>query len=353
MALNPTDLRIQSAPLPQDFEGSPQALFTAMIERMKIVSPSGSATFVTGDTMPTSNVGPWLRGGTQWWVFDVDSGTYVPLDIEESEKLPFFLGPTDPGTPSGDDPLVWLKTSGNRAIEWYGWTGSEWRVVGHSSVSGPTSERPTAPEDLEEYFDTDINVLIHWERSAWRTVSGSPGDVKQVTATILADALEVNPGWQLLGISTQSQRGRVLGMAVKDPGGAPAASYATDSGITARYAGEEYGEETHVLTSDEIESHSHLIGHASALNSGDTGQFHRVDDGEDVALPTPVPPNYFEINGSAGNGTKTGSAGLGPTGTMFITTRQLTLAAAPNYTSAAEPHNTMQPTLFLWTLVKE
>lgn len=351
MALNNTDLRLQVAPLPEDFEGTPQDLFTALVERAKIVSPSGSASFVIGDTAPSSDVGPWLKGGTKWYVFDVDTGTYVPLDISDSMPLPFFTGPTDPGTPGTDDPLVWLKTSENRAVGWYAWTGSAWRAF-NTPPSGPTASRPGVPVDLEQYFDTDINCLIHWERGQWRTVSGTPGDVKHVTGTVLDDVLTANPGWSFYGDSDQTLRGRFIGMAAKDPGASPASSYATDSGITQRYAGEKAGEETHVLTSGEIEAHTHLIGHAEALGSQNYFRLHRVDDGADVAIPGAVPPNQMLVEGSGGTKTDTGTAGNGSTGTMLITSRQLTLATVPSLTTAAAGHNNVPQAVFLWTLVK-
>lgn len=353
MAFNNTDLRLQVAPLPEDFEGTPQDLFTALVERAKIVSPSGSASFVTGDVMPSSNVGPWLNGGTKWYVFDVDTGTYVPLDISDSAALPFFTGPTDPGTPEADDPLVWLKTSENRAVGWYAWNGTVWRAF-NTPPTGTTAERPGVPADYEQYFDTDIKCLIHWERGQWRTVSGTPGDVKQVTGTVLADVLTSNPGWAYYGEDDQTLRGRFLGAAAKDPGASPVASYVTDSGITARYAGEQAGEESHVLTSGEIESHSHLIGIAEALGTSNTARFHRVDDATATAgnIPTPVPPNHLKVTGITTK-TETGTTGNGSDGTMLITSRQLTLANSPSFTSAAAGHNNVPQTVFLWTLVKE
>lgn len=348
-----TDLRIFSAPLPEDFEGTPQDLFDAMIERMSIKSPSGVATFVTGDTMPSSNVGPWLRGGTQWWVFDVNTGTYVPLDISASERQPFFIGPANPGVPGPRDPLVWLQTSENRAVAWRAWNGTVWRAFG-TPASGTTAERPGIPTDLETYFDTTINVLIHWERGAWRTVSGSPGDVKAVTGTILTGALAANPGWGVLGETDMTLRGRVIGEAAKDPGASPASSYPTSSGITQRAAGELAGEETHVITSGEIEAHTHLTGHSQGFHTNGTVLLHRADDGVVVIIPPTIPPNHFTVTSESGSGdgTDVGTAGNGPAGTALITSRQLTLATEPSLTTAAAAHNNLPQTLFLWHLVK-
>lgn len=325
----------------------------ALIERMEIQSPSGSSFFVVGDSEPSSNVGPWLKGGRSWFVFDVTLGRYVPVDIGPSLHV-FLIGPDTPPAPTADQPeLLWLRTFETRAASWHAWDGTAWRPFNGVPASGPTSARPTNPFDLEEFFDTDINVRIVWERGAWRTVSGSPGDIKAVAASLLSVALQLNPGWAYYAELDQSIRGCVIGIATQDPGGSPAAAYATDSGISARASGDEVGEETHVLTSDEIEQHTHLMGHATALNSDNNIQLHRAENTDNLVIPPPVPPNYFECLGDGNaNGTKNGTAGDGPTGTMLITSKQLSLANAAPYTEAAEPHQTMQPTVFLWHLAK-
>ncbi len=349
MALFKTNLVIVASQLPPDFVGDPQEFFEALVERMEIQSPAGTNFFVVGDVEPSSNQGPWLKNGDRWYVFSVTEGKYIPINIEDSLHI-LVIGPDTPDTPAETDPKLWLRTSGTRAIGWYGWDGVIWRSFNSLPASGNTASRPTAPVELEQYFDTDINVLIHWERGAWRTVSGSPGDVKFVAQSKLTDALAANPGWIYLGRDDQSIRGLVLGVASKDAGATPESNFPTDSGISARASGDKVGEETHVLDNDEIPQHTHLTGHASALNSGNTIQLHRVDNAEDIAIPPVVPPNYFEVNGDgSSNGTKNGTAGDGPTGTMTITSRQLT---TPAYTAAAAAHENMQPTLFLWALVK-
>lgn len=352
MSLFKTNLVIVAAQLPPDFSGNIQEFFEAMVERMEIQSPQGTSFFVVGDAEPSSNVGPWLKGGTQWWVFDIDQGRYVPLDISASLNL-FFIGPDNPGTPQPTDPNLWLRTFETRGIGWYGWDGTEWRALVNPPPSGPTASRPTNPIELEQFWDTDINVLIHWERGAWRTVSGSPGDIKFVAQALLSDALNFNPGWNYVGQDDQSLRGKTFAVASQDIGSGGSASFATDSGITPRDAGEQDGAETVVLTSKQIEQHTHLMGHATALNSGNTIQLHRGKDVETINMPPVVPPNYFEVNGDgAANGTKNGTAGDGPAGTQLITTRQLSLADWDDYTGAAEAHPNIQPTVYLWALVK-
>src|SRR5882672_10980042 len=108
MSLQNTNLLVQMAQIPPTFKGTPQDLANTMIRRMRIVSPSGTNFIFVGDTEPTSNVGPWLKGGTQWFVFDATIKRYVPLDISASETKWFQVGNTTPATSS---PPVWLKTT--------------------------------------------------------------------------------------------------------------------------------------------------------------------------------------------------------------------------------------------------
>lgn len=358
MPLQKTNLVIVASQIPPDFEGSPQEFFAAMLERMDIQSPVGTNFFVIGDVEPASNSGPWFKNGTKLYVFDIDTGHYVPLDISDSLSAFAFIGPNNPGQPGTNDPLIWFRTVGSRPLGWYGWDGNSWEAAPSVPNSGSTDNRPSDPVDFETYFDTDINVFIHWERSAWRTVSGSPGDVKAVTAPTLQTALVTNPGWSLLYENDESKRGRIIGQASKDFGASPADAVSVPSGITQRATGDTAGEETHVLLSLEVEQHSHLIGHATLLNSVQANViFFRVEDADTeiqtAGIPSPTPPNQQTVRGahSSPNGGQPGVI-LGPTGTQLMTSRQFTMEKAPSYTGSAVAHNNIQPTIFLWHLTK-
>lgn len=133
MSLNATNLYLQASPLPTTFKGSPNDLFAEMIKRMRILSPSGTNFIFIGDTEPTSNVGPWLKNGTQWYVWDPITKRYIPQNISASFTPGFFLGNT---RPVSTNPTLWLQTTqdptstssldyGN-AIRWLFWNGSEW-----------------------------------------------------------------------------------------------------------------------------------------------------------------------------------------------------------------------------------
>ncbi len=103
-------------------------------------------------------------------------------------------GDTEPTPENRDRP--WFKTdaSGN-PIGWYSWNGSVWAPSPITPESGTTVSRPTNPTIAQLYYDTDIRVQLMWTGAAWVTAAGSPGDVKEVKAATLADALTNNPGW--------------------------------------------------------------------------------------------------------------------------------------------------------------
>jgi len=243
MALQDTNLIIQMAPIPATFEGTPQEFAAAMVQRMSIVSPTGTNFFVISDVEPTSNVGPWLKNGTQWWVFDDATKRYVPLDISASETQWYFIGNS---TPPGIDPPLWLRTTQDPTdvnptaygdpIGWLEWNGTAWVPFNSIPRNGPTASRPTNPSDYQQYFDTTINSLLHWERGQWRTVSGTPGDVKQVLFETLELAITYNPGWEVVGASNQAFRGRHLVQATKDSGASPVTNLTTGAGVPSRAA---------------------------------------------------------------------------------------------------------------------
>lgn len=254
MSLTNTSLVIQSAPLPETFKGTPNDFRAELVKRLQILSPNGTNFIFIGDTEPTSNVGPWLKNGTQWWVWDSDTKRYIPLDISASLTIPFFIGTTTPATSS---PPIWLRTTKDATdiaptdfgdpIGWYVFDGTVWAPFNSIVLSGPTAARPVSPANLQQFYDTDISALIWWERAAWRTVAGVIGDVKFVAYETLTEALSVNPGWALFGAGNQDFRGRLIVQASKDSGLTPATSLPVDANITARGAFEFFGETQQVV----------------------------------------------------------------------------------------------------------
>jgi len=244
MSLVNTNLFIQMAQLPVSFKGSPQDLANEMIKRMRIVSPNGVNFIYIGDVEPTSNVGPWLKGGTQWWVWDDTTNRYQPQDLSASFTAPYAIGNS---TPSVTNPPLWLKTTQDATdlaptaygepLGWYIFDGTAWVPFNSIVNSGPTADRPANPVDFQQYYDTDISVLIWWERGAWRTVAGVPGDVKFVTSPTAAAALLANPGWVLANSLFPQFAGLGIVSATQDPGAAPATQFTPPAGVTAQPQG--------------------------------------------------------------------------------------------------------------------
>ena len=248
MSLTNTNLQIQMAQLPATFSNTPQQFAIEMVRRMKIVSPNGTNFIFIGDVEPTSNVGPWLKGGTQWFVWDESIKRYVPLDISASETKWYWIGAS---TPPNSTPPVWMRTSKDATVDdpsygeprsWLVFNGATWETFVGIVESGPTSARPSAPENYQQFYDTDITSLLWFERAKWRTVSGVPGDVKPVAFLTLTDALTHNPGWSVLGAANVAIRGRWVMQAGKDPGATPETTLTMPPGVANRAAFETFGE---------------------------------------------------------------------------------------------------------------
>lgn len=190
MALNPTNFLIQASQLPATFVGDPNAFFRAMVERMRIVSPTGVSTFVISDVQPQSNQGPWLKGGTQWWVWSEDLKTYVPLDISQSETHWFQTGST---IPTVTEPPVWLKTTSGTTqpgtgegtpVGWYLYNGTAW--VGFTELVAKEVTFDKLADGVQgaliTYDATNRPVLL---------AIGNPGDFARVNAA--GNAVEYSP----------------------------------------------------------------------------------------------------------------------------------------------------------------
>jgi hypothetical protein len=149
------------------------------------------------------------------------------------------FGDVEPAADERDRP--WFKTDGaGNPIGWFSWNGSAWTAIPIQAQNGGTGSRPTSPDTGQLFFDSDIGTLIIWDGTKWTTASGSPGDVKEVKAATLADALTNNPGW---AEDTDSIGRFVIGVT---------------SG-TGFEMGDTGGEAQHTLTEDEMPAHTHTV----------------------------------------------------------------------------------------------
>lgn len=163
-------------------------------------------------------------------------------------------GDTEPAPADRDK--AWFKTDGSgNPLGWYGWDGSAWILLPIVTPNGNTAGRPSPASTGQQYYDTEIEVLLIYNGTAWVTAEGSPGDIKFVAGTVLADVLTKNPGWSHYtdGI------GRVLAGAAADGSDAE-----TD-----------VGSDSVTLTEAELPAHTHedLIVTGSQADNGDNGTF--------------------------------------------------------------------------------
>ena len=214
--------------------------------------------------------------------------------------IPVNFGSTEPDADSRGYP--WFKTDGSgNPIGWFSWNGSIWKQLNTNVPSGNTASRPAGAAEGDLYLDTDIGVELIFFNGAWITAAGSPGDVKFVKNATLAGALVINPGW----IQDPDSLGRVIGAA------------GSGSGLTPRNYADSLGEEAHTLNIDEIPEHQHSFPWASY-----SGAF---QNGSQPAGILPVVTGFGSTNSSSNP--PTGEGGLA--------------------------HNTMQPTVFYWALLKQ
>lgn len=125
------------------------------------------------------------------------------------------FGDVEPTADERDRP--WFKTDGaGNPVGWFSWNGSAWTPTPIQAENGGTASRPANPDVGQVFLDTDINVLLMWDGTRWTTVSGSPGDVKEVKAATIDDALTNNPGW----LEDTDSAGQVIAAAITAGSGA-------------------------------------------------------------------------------------------------------------------------------------
>lgn len=230
------------SPPPPGWSGDLVALFALLQTSLKVTNPVGYNSFATGGVAPTSDQGPWLKGGLEWFVWDASAGKYVPQKL--TEGIPLLIGSGTSLPTSASASGIFFLEIPNVGIGLYKWLNGAWAFVS-GTFSGPTALRPASPPKFTKYFDTEIGVELYYKTGfGWVTTDGVKGDIKFVKSFTLPDALKLNPGWAL----DLTMRGRV-----------PAGAFGEMNGYTTRVPHDEVGSETHTLTVNEMPKHSHTV----------------------------------------------------------------------------------------------
>lgn len=151
------NITVTAAPLPANWMGTPQQLLEWFIENIE-VSVDGSS-FVISDTQPQGNQGPWLKDGTQWWVWDDDTSTYIPLDLSASVSDEIYIGDIADGAPDSDTYSLWLQTDGSavNGLFWYAGGTAGWVTQPKELVNSAVELPMLAPQATGSLITFDGN----------------------------------------------------------------------------------------------------------------------------------------------------------------------------------------------------
>ncbi len=179
MATSTLPVTFRASPLPSNFRGTPQQIMDAMVARLSIVSEEEFSLFVSGPTAPTSNVGPWLKNGITWYVWDNSTGSYIP-EVLEFQSLRFVASQA---APSQALYTFWIELDGAgkaQAIKYY--SGGAWKDV---------YEDKFALYSTTTQMDAAIANSVLGERVNYSTIA-STGGTQTVQVDTFLHKLEYN-----------------------------------------------------------------------------------------------------------------------------------------------------------------
>lgn len=127
----PVEFTITMSALPVGFAGDPQELADAIADRLTITPSEPWSSFINGGAAPTSDEGPWLKLGQQWFVWDVGTGAYIPLVVDGAGIIPasitaaaFAPGAVDAGAiTDGSLPISKLANDSAKGVLTYNASG--------------------------------------------------------------------------------------------------------------------------------------------------------------------------------------------------------------------------------------
>ena len=182
---SPVEFSVSLSPLPSEGSWTPQQLAELIAARLTVAPQDEWNSFQIGGSAPTSNIGPWLKNGREWYVFNSGTGAYVPLTTDgigllaASVAVSKLAAWTEPGmllVSNGSNVPTLLPSTGTTD----GQVATISTVGGKKTVTWADTFVPAAPGN---YFDVRISVP--------QTI-----EVGGVTQTVAFDTSVLDPGSQ-------------------------------------------------------------------------------------------------------------------------------------------------------------
>ena len=212
---------ITAAPLPTNFKGTPQQWIDALLDRLEVSFEGNS--FVIGDIEPEGNEGPWLKNGTQWWVWNDATSQYVPLDVSASITDQIFVGDIANGAPDPNTFQIWLQLNGTtvNGLFYYAGSTAGWVAQASPLNVGTVQLAYLTPQNTGSLitFDANRNPILLPPGSpgtflvstggvpTWGSQSSVHGVPTFIAPVVLVSAIGTVTGGQWNTISTLTAHG--------------------------------------------------------------------------------------------------------------------------------------------------
>lgn len=119
-------LTFRAAPFPEGYRADPEKLKNDIVARLYAESTQAISFFASGSVAPSSNVGPWLKNGTEWYVWSDDLAMYIPQPVPQGSLR--YVAQFDP--PDESIYIFWIQldvTGKAIAIKYF--SGGAWKDV--------------------------------------------------------------------------------------------------------------------------------------------------------------------------------------------------------------------------------
>jgi hypothetical protein len=168
---NSIPLTFRAAPFPEGYVAGPEQMKNDLVARLYAESTESISFFASGSVAPSSNVGPWLKNGEEWYVWSSTLAMYVPQVIG-SESLGYVAQLAAP------DPTIytfWIELNGSGkaiAIKYY--SGGAWKDVYEDKFAAYDADITAIEADITS-IETDIStnyLTIASAAATYQTLAG-------------------------------------------------------------------------------------------------------------------------------------------------------------------------------------